>query len=351
MASNVKMLLAGAAVLVIAGGAYAALSGNKSASGESDKTSVALVTDGGGVDDKSFQQSAWEGLKKWGKENGVKQGKGGYTYYQSKTNADFKTNYDQAAAAGFKNIYGIGFQLTSTINEEAKKHPKTNYMIADDVAKTQKNVVSVTFKSDQSSYLAGVAAAKTTKTNKLGFVGGMESAVVKKFETGFVAGAKSVNPNIKVDVQYVGDFADAGKAKTIAASMYQNGSDVLYQAAGGAGAGVFTEAKDLNEKQTKAHKVWVVGVDVDQAADGVYQATDGKSNFTLTSATKGVGTAVKDVTERAATDKFPGGQHLVYGLKNKGVAVTRGQMSAGAWQAVQKAQKAIVAGDVKVPTK
>ncbi|MGL4536607.1 MAG: BMP family lipoprotein, partial [Weissella cibaria] len=218
-------------------------------------------------------------------------------------------------------------------------------------AKKRQNVVSVTFHTEQSSYLAGVAAAKTTKTNQLGFIGGMESAVVKTFETGFVAGAKSVNPNIKVDVQYVGDFADAGKAKTIAASMYQNGSDVLYQAAGGAGAGVFTEAKDLNEKQTKAHKVWVVGVDVDQAADGVYQATDGKSNFTLTSATKGVGTAVKDVTERAATDKFPGGQHLVYGLKNKGVAVTRGQMSAGAWQAVQKAQKAIVAGDVKVPTK
>lgn len=347
---NRKVVL-GTGVVVVAAVAIGLYASANKGDAATSKASVALITDAAGIDDKSFQQSAWQGLTSWAKANDVNQGKGGYTYFQAKTSADFETNINQAVANGYQNIYGIGFPKTPAINAAAKKYPKNNFMIIDDIAKKRQNVVSVTFHTEQSSYLAGVAAAKTTKTNQLGFIGGMESAVVKTFETGFVAGAKSVNPNIKVDVQYVGDFADAGKAKTIAASMYQNGSDVLYQAAGGAGAGVFTEAKDLNEKQTKAHKVWVVGVDVDQAADGVYQATDGKSNFTLTSATKGVGTAVKDVTERAATDKFPGGQHLVYGLKNKGVAVTRGQMSAGAWQAVQKAQKAIVAGDVKVPAK
>lgn len=347
---NRKVVL-GTGVVVVAAvaiGFYA--SANKSDAATS-KASVALITDAAGIDDKSFQQSAWQGLTSWSKANDVKQGKDGYTYFQAKTSADFETNINQAVANGYQNIYGIGFPKTPAINAAAKKYPKNNFMIIDDIAKKRQNIVSVTFHTEQSSYLAGVAAAKTTKTNQLGFVGGMASAVVKTFETGFIAGAKSVNPDIKVDVQYVGDFADAGKAKTIAASMYQNGSDVIYQAAGGAGAGVFTEAKDLNEKQRKARKVWVVGVDVDQAADGAYQATDGKSNFTLTSATKGVGTAVKDVTERAASDKFPGGQHLVYGLKNKGVAVTRGQMSDGAWQAVQKAQKAIVAGDVKVSSK
>lgn len=347
---NRKVVL-GTGVVVVAAVAIGLYASANKGDAATSKASVALITDAAGIDDKSFQQSAWQGLTSWAKANDVNQGKGGYTYFQAKTSADFETNINQAVANGYQNIYGIGFPKTPAINAAAKKYPKNNFMIIDDIAKKRQNVVSVTFHTEQSSYLAGVAAAKTTKTNQLGFIGGMESAVVKTFETGFVAGAKSVNPNIKVDVQYVGDFADAGKAKTIAASMYQNGSDVLYQAAGGAGAGVFTEAKDLNEKQTKAHKVWVVGVDVDQAVDGVYQATDGKSNFTLTSATKGVGTAVKDVTERAATDKFPGGQHLVYGLKNKGVAVTRGQMSAGAWQAVQKAQKAIVAGDVKVPAK
>lgn len=224
-------------------------------------------------------------------------------------------------------------------------------MIVDDVAKTQKNVVSVTFNSEQSSYLAGVAAAKTTKTNKLGFVGGMESAVVKTFEAGFTAGAKSVNPDIQVDAQYVGSFTDAGKGKTIAASMYQNGADVIFAAAGGAGAGVFTEAKDLNSEKKAADKVWVIGVDRDQNADGAYTAKDGKSNFTLTSSVKKVGKAVVDVTEKAAKDKFPGGEHLVYGLDDKGVAVTRGHMSAATWDAVQAAKKQIIDGKVEVPAK
>ena len=353
MASNVKMWIAGAAVVVIAGGAYAALSGNKSDSNanKAGKTSVALVTDGGGIDDKSFNQSAWEGMQKWGKDNGVKQGKGGYTYYQSKTNADFKTNYDQAIAAGFKNIYGIGYMLTATVNEEAKKNPDTNFMMVDDIAKKQKNVVSVTFDTQESSYLAGVAAAKTTKTNKVGFVGGMQSAIIKTFEAGFIAGVKSVDPKIEIDSQYVGSFTDAGKGKTIGASMFQNGTDVIFTAAGGSGAGVFTEAKDLNSEKNAADKVWVIGVDRDQADDGAYTAKDGKSNFTLTSAVKKVGKAVTDVTEMSAKGKFPGGKQLVYGLKNKGLELTRGNMSDEAWQAVQAAQKQIVNGDVKVPAK
>ena len=351
MASNAKMWVAGAAVVIIAGGAYAAWSGNKSSDDKSDKTSVALVTDGGGVDDKSFNRSAWEGMKSWAKDNDVKQGKGGYAYYPSKTNADFTTNMDQARSDGFKNVYGIGFQLVATINEQSKKHPDTNYMIIDDVAKARKNTVSVTFKSEQSSYLSGVAAAKMTKTDKLGFVGGLQSAVVKTFEAGFIAGAKSVNPDIQVDAQYVGSFTDAGKGKTIASSMYQNGADVIFTAAGGSGSGVFTEAKDLNEEKNAADKVWVVGVDRDQNDDGAYKAKDGKSNFTLTSAVKKVGKAVVDVTDKTAKGNFPGGKHLVYGLSDKGVAITRGHMTSDAWQAVQDARKDIVSGDVKVPAK
>ena len=251
MASNVKMWIAGAAVVVIAGGAYAALSGNKSASGEAGKTSVALVTDGGGVDDKSFQQSAWEGLEKWGKENGVKQGKNGYTYYQSKSHADFKTNYDQAVSAGFKNIYGIGFQLTSTVNEEAKKHPDTNFMIVDDIAKKRDNVVSVTFKSEQSSYLAGVAAATKAKdlgSDTVGFVGGMHGNIVDAFEAGYVAGVQSVDKNIKVDVQYADSFTDASKGQTITNAMIAKGEKVIFQAAGAVGNGVFTSATSCRFK-------------------------------------------------------------------------------------------------------
>ncbi|MDR3190986.1 MAG: BMP family protein [Lactobacillaceae bacterium] len=313
------------------------------------KTSVALVTDQSGIDDKSFNQSAWEGLQKWGKKNGVKQGKGGYTYYSAKSTADYATEMNQAVADGFKNVFAIGFTFTSDINTAAKKSPKTHFILVDDVAKARKNVASVEFKSEQSSYLAGVAAAKTTKTNKVGFVGGQKSAVLDMFEAGYVAGVKSVNKNIKVSIQYTGDFTDAGKAKSIAASMYTSGADVIFQAAGSAGNGVFTEAKDLNKGKKKAAKVWVIGVDRDQNKEGAYTAKNGKSNFTLTSATKGVGTVVAKVSTLDAKGKFPGGKTLTYGLKDKGVAVTRGHMSAAAWKAIKDARQAIIDGKVTVP--
>ena len=107
----------------------------------------------------------------------------------------------------------------------------------------------------------------------------------------------------------------------------------------------------MNSEKKAADKVWVIGVDRDQNADGAYTAKDGKSNFTLTSSVKKVGKAVVDVTEKAAKDKFPGGEHLVYGLDDKGVAVTRGHMSAATWGAVQAAKKQIIDGKVEVPAK
>ena len=350
MVSRRNLIIGGVVVVVAAGVGIAAMNNNNS---DSKKNfSVAMVTDVGGVDDKSFNESAWNGVSEWGKSHDLQKGKNGYDYFASKTNADFATNFQQGVSAGYNMLIGVGYATNDALVASAKQNPKTDYVLIDDVAKKQyKNVASLTYKQQEASYLAGVAAAKTTKTNKLGFVGGMESAVVKTFEAGFVAGAKSVNPDIQVDVQYVGSFTDAGKGKTIAASMYQNGTDVIFSAAGGAGAGVFTEAKDLNSEKNAADKVWVIGVDRDQNDDGAYTAKDGKSNFTLTSSVKKVGKAVVDVTEMAAKDKFPGGKQLVYGLDDKGVAVTRGNMSDEAWQAVQAAQKKIVDKEITVPSK
>ena len=351
MVSRRLLLVGGVVAVAVVGGAAYAMSGNDAGNAKKNYT-VAIVTDVGGVDDKSFNQSAWEGLEKWGKSHKLTKGVNGYNYFQSKTQADYATNFQQAVTAKYSMVAGIGYSLHDATVNAAKKNPKTDFVLVDDIdTKKTKNVASVMFRSEQSSYLAGVAAAKTTKTNKLGFVGGMESAVVKTFEAGFVGGAKSVNPDIQVDVQYVGSFTDAGKGKTIAASMYQNGTDVIFSAAGGAGAGVFTEAKDLNSEKNAADKVWVIGVDRDQNDDGAYTAKDGKSNFTLTSSVKKVGKAVVDVTEMAAKDKFPGGKQLVYGLDDKGVAVTRGNMSDEAWQAVQAAQKKIVDKEITVPSK
>lgn len=141
------------------------------------------------------------------------------------------------------------------------------------------------------------------------------------------------------------------KGKALAAAMYQNGVDIIFHASGATGQGVFQEAKDLNESGS-GDKVWVIGVDRDQDADGKYKTKDGKEdNFTLTSTLKGVGTAVQDIANRALEDKFPGGEHLVYGLKDGGVDLTDGYLNDKTKEAVKTAKDKVISGDVKVPEK
>lgn len=216
------------------------------------------------------------------------------------------------------------------------------------------NVASATFKDQEAAYLAGVAAAETTKSNKLGFVGGEEGAVIDRFEAGFVQGvkdtAKKLDKDISVDVQYAASFGDPSKGKALAANMYNAGVDIIYHASGGTGQGVFSEAKARNEKADEADKVWVIGVDSDQQNDGKYKSKDGKeSNFCLTSTLKGVGAAVQSISTDALNDKFPGGKHLSFGLKDGGVDLTDGYLSDDAKAAVKEAKEKVSAGDIKVP--
>lgn len=320
--------------------------GNKSASSDKGGTkhTVALVTDGGGVDDKSFNQSAWEGLKAWGKEHDLTKGVNGYNYAQSNSDADFTPNVNKLIKAKYQTIFGIGYKLDNTISTAAKQNPDVNFAIVDSVIDGYKNVASVTFKSEQSSFLAGVAAAKTTKTNKLGFIGGIKSDVVQTFEKGFIQGAKAVNPDIQVDVKYVGSFTKADVGQSLATAMYNNGADIIFHAAGGSGAGVFTAAKDAAKNGSK---VWVIGVDQDQKADGAY---DG-GNVTLASAVKEVGTAVKDLSNKAMKGKFPGGKVVSYDLKDGGVALINDNMSDDAWNAVQQYKDKIINGEITVKDK
>lgn len=313
-------------------------------------SSVALVTDVGGVDDKSFNQSAWEGMQEFGKSNDMKKGKDGYAYFQSTSESDYNPNINQAVQQGFKTIYGIGYKLKPAIEENAKNHKDTNFVIVDDVIDGLDNVASATFKDQEAAYLAGIAAAMTTESKKVGFVGGAESEVIDRFQAGYEAGVKSVDPSIKVDVKYAGDFGAPDKGKTIAAAMYSSGADIIYHAAGGTGNGVFAEASAINEAGEK--KVWVIGVDRDQTEEGQYKTKDGKeANFTLTSTTKGVGATVIDLSTKAMNGEFPGGEHLVYGLKEDAVGLTDGQLSEDVLKAVNEAREKIIAGDIKVPEK
>ncbi len=338
------------AVAVIGGGIYAATQGNSKSAGKNNYT-VALVTDGGGIDDRSFNQSAWEGLKAYGKDNKLSQGTKGYNYFQSTDASDIKTNLQTAVKGGYKLVYGVGFATAPAMNTVAKANPKTNFAIVDAVV-PDKNVASLAFKSEQSSYLAGVAAAKQTKSKTVGFIGGIHSDIIDTFEAGFKAGVKATNPDIKVVTQYADSFTDAAKGKTIAASMVAGGADVIFQAAGGTGSGVFAEAKATNQKLSddSDKKVWVIGVDMDQKRDGDYKDKDNKqSNFTLVSAVKRVDNAVKSLSNKAKDGKFPGGQTITYGLKENGVGVAKDSASSEVWSAIESAQKKIISGDIKVP--
>ena len=309
---------------------------------------AAIVTDIGGVDDRSFNQSAWEGLEAWGKENGLSKDQG-IAYFQSNTESDFANNFEQAASSGYNLIFGPGFALRNAVEAAAKDHTDLKYVMIDDVVDLD-NVANVTFADHEAAYLAGVAAAKTTKTKHVGFIGGMEGKVITRFEKGFEAGVKSVDPAIKVDVQYAGSFNDAAKGKSIAAAQYAAGADVIFHASGATGNGLINEARSINEKRGQEDKVWVIGVDRDQSAEGEYTDKDGqKANLVLASTLKEVGNTVKDISNKTAKGEFPGKTTSTYGLKDGGVNLAMTGLSDEAKKAVEEAKMKITDGSVKVP--
>ncbi|MGP4059888.1 BMP family lipoprotein [Halobacillus sp. H74] len=314
-------------------------------SGDSD-FSVAMVTDVGGVDDKSFNQSAWEGLQAFGEENGMSKGEG-FDYAQSESDADYTTNLNRLVRQDYNLIFGIGFLLEPAITEVAGQYPDTNFAIVDSIAEGD-NVASITFKEHQGSFLAGVAAAKKTNTNKIGFLGGVDSDLINKFEAGFIAGVKSVNADIDVTVEYAESFAAADKGKLIAADMYSQDIDVIYHASGATGNGVFAEAKDIKNSNPD-QDVWVIGVDRDQHEEGQI----GDTNVTLTSMVKRVDIAVQDVTQQAKDGEFPGGEVVEYGLGDDAISIARTNeeaMTEEIVSSVEEWKEKIINGDVEVPS-
>ena len=201
--------------------------------------------------------------------------------------------------------------------------------------------------------MAGVVAAKETKTNTVGFIGGAHGDIVDLFDAGFTQGvkdqAKKMHKKVTILNQYIGNFTSSDKSKSIVQSMYTKKADIIFHAAGGAGDGLFQEAKAINQTRPAKDKVWVIGVDVDQSHLGNYTAKGGqKSNFVLTSVITGVNVAVKDIANRAYNNKFPGGKNLVYGLKTSGASIERGQSSASTWKDTQIARANILKGKIKV---
>jgi basic membrane protein A and related proteins len=312
--------------------------------GEKEETfTVAMVTDIGGVDDKSFNQSSWEGLVNFGKENGLEKGKGGYDYLQSNSDADYTTNLNTLVRQDFDLVYAIGFLMPAAVEEIATQQKDAKFAIVDAEVDLP-NVASILFKEQEAGFLAGIAAAKTTKTSHIGFIGGMEIPVVERFEIGFLAGVKAANPEVKVDVQYAGAFDKAEIGNTIASKMYSSGADVIFHAAGGTGSGLFKEANDRKAKNPD-QDFWVIGVDRDQADMG--------PDVVLTSALKRVDVAVKDLATKTKDGQFTGGDIKLYGLAEDGVGLApineKAASKADIDASVQEWIEKIKSGAVKVP--
>ena len=208
--------------------------------------------------------------------------------------------------AGNDVIVAAGFNLGDAMLEAAEANPDVQFLIVDyTYENAPDNLAGIQFKAEEPSFLVGYIAGLTTETNKVGFVGGQESTVIQVFEYGYKAGvdqaAKEKGQKVEVVSQYVGNFSDAAKGKSIATNMYQQGCDVIFHASGGAGDGVIEAAKDQDK--------WVIGVDRDQ--------NDIAPDNVLTSAMKRADSAVYKVLESMSKgEDFPGGQNLSYGLKD-----------------------------------
>lgn len=313
---------------------------------ENEELSVVMVTDVGGVDDKSFNQSAWEGLVAWGEEHGRERGVNGYEYIQSDSDSDFITNYNSAIQANFDIIVGVGFKLEQTTTEMADQYPDRKFVIIDAFV-DKDNVASLNYRDHEAAFLAGVAAAKTTKTNHIGFVGGVEGVIIDRFEAGFVAGARAVNPDIEITIDYAGSFGDASRGKQIASAMYANGADIIFHAAGDTGNGVFSEAKDLVTADP-SREIYVIGVDRDQDEEGIVTIDGEERHLTLTSTLKQVGQTLKLFLEETEANGFQAGS-LVYGLSDEGVGLTEGQLSDEVLETIEEYKEKIIAGEIEIP--
>ncbi|GGK00406.1 putative lipoprotein YufN [Lentibacillus kapialis] len=318
--------------------------GSESSEGSSD-FSAGMVTDVGGVDDKSFNQSAWEGLQAWGEEHGMEQGQG-FDYAQSNSDSDYAPNLNRMVREDYNIVFGIGYKLADAIKDVAGQYPDTKFAIVDSVVEGD-NIASITFADHEGSFLAGVAAANKTNTDKVGFIGGTDSDLINKFESGFVAGVKTVNPDIEVEVQYAGAFDAPDEGKLIASNMYKNDIDVIYHSSGATGNGVFAQAKDIKNNDPE-RKIWVIGVDRDQHKEGQI----GDQNVTLTSMVKRVGNSVQQVSNMAMEGEFPGGEVLEFGVEDEGVGLAdtnEEDYTKEIAEAVDKWKQKIIDGEVDVP--
>ncbi|MBW1604344.1 BMP family ABC transporter substrate-binding protein [Streptomyces sp. JJ66] len=319
--------------------------GGTSTSSSGDK-GAAIAYDVGGRGDQSFNDAAYAGLKKAEEEFGWK----GQDVEPSdgESDADKISRLNELARQGHNPVIGVGFAYAHAVEEAAKKNPDVTFGLIDDETVKGDNIVNMVFSEEQGSYLAGVAAAKATETNVIGFVGGVEVPLIKKFEAGFAQGAKDTNPDIEIKRQYLtqppdmNGFSKPDLGKEAARGQLDQKADVIYHAAGLAGQGVIEAVADRGE--------WVIGVDSDQYQQKTLAQY---KEQILTSMTKDVPDAVYDLI-KSVEDGEPQSGVIRNNLEDDGVALSDSnpayQEMTEVTEAVAQAREDIISGKIEVKT-
>lgn len=287
---------------------------------------VGMITDAGTIDDKSFNQGTWEGVLMAAEDLGLE---AQYLKPGGTTEADYMKEIGNLYDAGIKFMVCPGFKFETAIFQAQERYPDAKFVILDGYPHAgdfepvvNDNTVSIFFAEHESGFLAGVAAALQLEEGEMGYIGGMEIPAVQKFNWGFQQGINYANENLGTsivmkaeNVIYQGSFDNVAAGQQLAAQMFDKGVDAIFCAAGGVGIGAINEAKS---RAKAGEDVWIVGVDVDQYAEGIYE---GDKSIILTSAMKCIDQAAYDMIVAESRGEFPGGEILVFDAKNNGVGI------------------------------
>jgi basic membrane protein A len=308
---------------------------------------VGMAYDVGGRGDKSFNDLAAAGLDKAKTDLGVETKE--LAAVQGESEQQKESRLTLLAQSGYNPVVAVGFAYETAVGKVVPNFPKVHFAIIDDDVNctgdtAQPNVECLLFSENESSFLVGVAAGLATKTNNVGFIGGVNEPLIQKFQAGFQAGVHAVNKSCKIQVKYLSQppdfsgFGDPAKGKTTALGMYGAGADVVYHAAGGSGAGLFDAAKQENKL--------AIGVDSDQ-----YQtAPADEKSLILTSALKGVDTAVYNFIKADTSGGFKAGSTR-FSLKDNGVGYATSNPKLDPYKAkIEEYKQKIIDGTITVPT-
>lgn len=310
----------------------------------SDAPSVALLFDVTGRGDKGYADSAAAGLDAALAENPEIKA----TESESKNGGnDLPDRMTLQVDNANDLIVAVGFSWTDEVAKQSENSPETHFALVDAVVEAP-NVASLLFNEYQGSYLAGVAAALTTTTDKLGFIGGVESDLIRTFEAGFSDGAESVNPDIEIESKYISQppdfsgFNDPQRAKEIASAMFSADADVVYHAAGASGAGLFQAVEETGKAPGE---VWAIGVNVDEAL----VVPESQRPYILTSMLKNVDVAVKETIDAEVDGTFEGGIK-VFDLANGGIDLaTTDDHLTDMMDQINEVRDALISGEIPTP--